>query len=39
MLEFSTPESIAALAVFLGGDAASSITGSAFSIDGGWTAQ
>jgi 3-hydroxybutyrate dehydrogenase len=39
MLQFSTPESIGALAVFLAGDAAASITGSAYSIDGGWTAQ
>jgi 3-hydroxybutyrate dehydrogenase len=39
MLEFSTPESIGALAVFLAGDAAATITGSAYSIDGGWTAQ
>jgi 3-hydroxybutyrate dehydrogenase len=39
MLEFSTPESIGALAIFLAGDAAATITGSAYSIDGGWTAQ
>jgi len=39
MLQFSTPESIGALAVFLAGDAAASITGSAYPIDGGWTAQ
>lgn len=39
MLQFSTPESIGALAVFLSGDNAASITGSAYSIDGGWTAQ
>ena len=40
MLQFSTPESIGALAVFLAGDAAATpITGSAYSIDGGWTAQ
>jgi 3-hydroxybutyrate dehydrogenase len=39
MLQFSTPESIGALAGFLAGDAAASITGSAYSIDGGWTAQ
>jgi 3-hydroxybutyrate dehydrogenase len=39
MLQYSTPESIGALAVFLAGDAAATITGSAYSIDGGWTAQ
>jgi len=39
MLEFSTPENVGALAVFLAGDAAATITGSSYSIDGGWTAQ
>jgi 3-hydroxybutyrate dehydrogenase len=39
MHEFSTPESIGALAVFLCSDAAATITGSAYSIDGGWVAQ
>src|SRR3954469_12911944 len=39
MLAFTTPEKIAALAVFLCGDAASTITGAALSIDGGWVAQ
>ena len=39
MLKFSTPENVGALAVFLAGDAAATITGSAYSIDGGWTAQ
>ncbi len=39
MLEFSSPENIGALAVFLSGDAAATITGSSYSIDGGWTAQ
>jgi 3-hydroxybutyrate dehydrogenase len=39
MLKFTTPENIGALAVFLAGDAAESITGSSYSIDGGWTAQ
>ena len=39
MHEFSSPENIGALAVFLASDAASSITGSSYSIDGGWTAQ
>jgi 3-hydroxybutyrate dehydrogenase len=39
MLEYTSPENIGALAVFLAGDAAATITGSAYSIDGGWTAQ
>ena len=39
MHEFTKPENIGALAVFLAGDAAESITGSAYPIDGGWTAQ
>jgi 3-hydroxybutyrate dehydrogenase len=39
MHQFTKPESIGALTVFLCGDAASSITGSAYSIDGGWVAQ
>ena len=39
MLKFSTPEGVGALAVFLAGDAAATITGSSYSIDGGWTAQ
>jgi 3-hydroxybutyrate dehydrogenase len=39
MLAFSTPESIGALTVFLCGDAAATITGSAYLIDGGWVAQ
>jgi 3-hydroxybutyrate dehydrogenase len=39
MHAFSTPEGIAALAVFLCGNAAATITGAAYSIDGGWTAQ
>jgi len=37
--EFVKVEEIAALAVFLAGEAAASITGAAYSIDGGWTAQ
>jgi 3-hydroxybutyrate dehydrogenase len=39
MHQFSTPEGIGALAVFLASDDASTITGSSYSIDGGWTAQ
>jgi 3-hydroxybutyrate dehydrogenase len=39
MHQFTKPESIGALAVFLSGDAAATITGSAYSIDGGWVAQ
>ena len=39
MLQYTTPENIGALAVFLAGDAAATITGSAYPIDGGWTAQ
>ncbi|HVV60327.1 MAG TPA: 3-hydroxybutyrate dehydrogenase [Pseudolabrys sp.] len=39
MHKFTTPESIGALAVFLASDAAATITGSAYSIDGGWVAQ
>jgi 3-hydroxybutyrate dehydrogenase len=39
MLRFSTPEQIGALAVFLCGDDAATITGAPLSIDGGWTAQ
>ncbi len=39
MHEFTKPENIGALAVFLCSDGAVSITGSAYSIDGGWVAQ
>jgi 3-hydroxybutyrate dehydrogenase len=39
MHRFTKPENIGALAVFLSSDAAASITGSAYSIDGGWVAQ
>jgi len=38
MLEFSTPEQIGGLAVFLCSDNAKTITGVPLSIDGGWTA-
>jgi 3-hydroxybutyrate dehydrogenase len=39
MHQFTKPESIGALTVFLSSDAAATITGSAYSIDGGWVAQ
>ena len=39
MHSFTRPESIGALAVFLTSDAAATITGSAYSIDGGWVAE
>ncbi len=37
--EFTTPESIGALAVFLCSEAGRTMTGAAISMDGGWTAQ
>ena len=37
--KFVTVEEVAALAVFLAGDAAASITGTILPIDGGWTAH
>jgi 3-hydroxybutyrate dehydrogenase len=39
MPRYTRPEDIGALAVFLAGDAAATITGACYSIDGGWTAQ
>ena len=39
MTQFSTPEQIGALAVFLCSDAAKTITGAPISMDGGWTAR
>ena len=39
MHRFSTPEEIAALAVFLCSDGAKTITGAPLSIDGGWVAH
>ena len=39
MLEYTTPEKIGAFTVFLCSGAASTITGAALSIDGGWVAQ
>ena len=37
--QFVTVEQVAALAAFLAGEAAASITGANYSIDGGWTSQ
>lgn len=39
MMQFSTPEQIGAAAVFLCSAGASTITGIALSVDGGWVAQ
>ncbi len=39
MAQFSTPEDIGALAVFLCSDNAKTITGAPLSVDGGWVAQ
>ena len=39
MMQYTTPEKIGGLAVFLCSDAASTMTGAALSIDGGWVAQ
>jgi 3-hydroxybutyrate dehydrogenase len=39
MLRYTTPQQIGALAVFLCGEAAATITGAALSMDGGWVAQ
>jgi len=38
-LRFTTPEQLGDLAVFLCTDAASNVTGQAWAMDGGWTAQ
>jgi 3-hydroxybutyrate dehydrogenase len=39
MKRFTRPDDLAALAMFLCSDEASSTTGTAFTMDGGWTAQ
>jgi 3-hydroxybutyrate dehydrogenase len=39
MLSFTTPENLGALAVFLCGEAAATMTGEALPMDGGWLAQ
>jgi 3-hydroxybutyrate dehydrogenase len=39
MLDYTTPQQIGALAVFLCGEATRTMTGAALSIDGGWVAQ
>jgi len=39
LLQFTAPEQIAALALFLCSDSASTVTGAALSMDGGWVAQ
>lgn len=38
-LRFTSVEDIGAMVVFLGGEAGANITGTSFSLDGGWTAQ
>ncbi|MEP6149622.1 MAG: SDR family oxidoreductase [Nisaea sp.] len=37
--QFTTVEQLAGAAVFLCGDAASNMTGTTVTLDGGWTAQ
>ena len=39
MHKFSTPEDLGALAVFLASDAAETITGASYNMDGGWLAE
>ena len=39
MAEFTTPEAIGAMVLYLCSDAARTVTGAALSIDGGWVAQ
>jgi len=38
-LQFTTPEQLGELAIFLCSEAASNVRGQAWSLDGGWTAQ
>ncbi|HYE40587.1 MAG TPA: SDR family oxidoreductase, partial [Ramlibacter sp.] len=38
-LQFTTPEQLGELAVFLCSDAASNVRGVAWNMDGGWAAQ
>ncbi len=38
-LQFTTPEQLGELAVFLCSDAASNVRGQSWALDGGWTAQ
>ncbi len=38
-LQFVTPEQLGAMVVFLASDAAAQMTGTALSVDGGWTAR
>jgi 3-hydroxybutyrate dehydrogenase len=38
-MQFTTPEELGALAVYLCGDAARNVRGVAWQVDGGWTAQ
>ena len=37
--EFVTPETLGKLALFLASEEASTMTGTALPVDGGWTAQ
>jgi 3-hydroxybutyrate dehydrogenase len=39
MVRYTRPDDVGALAVFLAGDAAATITGASYSMDGGWTAR
>jgi 3-hydroxybutyrate dehydrogenase len=39
MIRYTLPEDIAALAVFLAGESAATITGASYEMDGGWTAR
>jgi 3-hydroxybutyrate dehydrogenase len=39
MVRYTRPEDIGALAVFLAGEPAATITGASYEIDGGWTAR